>query len=45
VNNHKNFVLKKINGHMIKKIKENEHHYVYDLFGHGKVIAQSQALN
>jgi hypothetical protein len=26
-------------------LKENERHYVYDMFGHGKVIAQPQALN
>jgi hypothetical protein len=25
-------------------LKKNEHHYVYDMFGHGKVIAQPQAL-
>jgi hypothetical protein len=26
-------------------LKENEHYYVYDMFSHGKVIAQPQALN
>ncbi len=26
-------------------LKENECHYVYDMFGHGKIIAQPQALN
>jgi hypothetical protein len=26
-------------------LKENEHHYVYDPFDHGKIIAQPQALN
>jgi hypothetical protein len=26
-------------------LKENEHHYVYDMFGHKKIIAQPQALN
>jgi hypothetical protein len=26
-------------------LKENELHYVYDMFGHGKIIAQPQALN
>jgi hypothetical protein len=25
-------------------LKENEPRYVYDMFGHGKVIAQPQAL-
>ncbi len=25
--------------------KENERHYVYDMFGHGKVITKPQALN
>jgi hypothetical protein len=26
-------------------LEKNDCHYMYDSFGHGKVIAQSQALN
>jgi hypothetical protein len=32
-------------GHNWLVFLKNEHHYVYDLFDHGKVIAQPQALN